>query len=253
MIEELENFVHPEAQKKILELIHKYSVQKNIQFILTTHSPTLINHVQSLSRILIKIDSESNIICINDCSTWLANDHLGNKIENKIEVLVEDVKAGQFFEAIISQQNPSMLKQLTVTNGEGESKIIKCIDIVKQLRLSSSKIIGILDGDSECDEQDYLLKLPGDEPPEKLIMPYIISNYDKIAAKIERNLEDVKTAFENARTIEDYHEWFSNASANLGWGNDVLWGILTRMWCVENVEETTKFFTKFVKEFNKLR
>lgn len=253
VIEELENFVHPEAQKKILELIHKYSVQKNIQFILTTHSPTLINHVQSLSRILIKIDSESNIICINDCSTWLANDHLGNKIENKIEVLVEDAKAGQFFEAIISQQNPSMLKQLTVTNGEGESKIIKCIDIVKQLRLSSSKIIGILDGDSECNEQDYLLKLPGDEPPEKLIMPYIISNYEKIAAKIERNLDDVKTAFESARTIEDYHEWFSNASANLGWGNDVLWGILTRMWCVENVEETTKFFTKFVKEFNKLR
>lgn len=249
VIEELENFIHPEAQKKILELIHKYSLKKNVQFILTTHSPTLIDHVQSLSRILIKTDSRSNIICINDCSSWLAKDHLGNKIENKIEVLIEDKKAIQLFKTIISQQNPSMLKQLILTKGEGESKIKKCVEIVKEL--CSSKIIGIIDGNSEYDEGDYLLKLPGDKTPEELIMAYIISNYDKVALKLDRDIEDVKTAFNSANTIVDPHEWFSNASSNLGWDFDVLWGIMTNMWCVENLKETTDFYKKFEVQFNK--
>jgi len=44
LIEELENFLHCDAQKKMFEIIHKYSLKKNIQFILTTHSPTLIDH-----------------------------------------------------------------------------------------------------------------------------------------------------------------------------------------------------------------
>lgn len=251
VIEELENFIHPEAQKKILELIYKYSLKKNVQFILTTHSPTLIDHVQSISRILIKTDSKSNIICINDCSSWLAKDHLGNKIENKIEVLIEDKKAIQLFKTIISQKNPTLLKQLILTKGEGESKIKKCVEIVKEL--CSSKIIGIIDGNSDYDEGDYLLKLPGVKTPEELIMAYIISNYDKVALKLDRNIDDVKTAFNNANTVSDPHEWFSNASSNLGWDNDVLWGILTNMWCVDNLEETTDFYTKFEVEFNKAR
>lgn len=179
----------------------------------------------------------------------VGKDHLGNKIENKIEVLIEDEKAIQLFKNIISQQNPNMLKQLILTNGEGESKIKKCVDIVKEL--CSSKIIGIIDGDSKYDEQDYLLKLPGKEPPEKLIMVYVISNYDRVATKIERDLNQVKTAFESARTIGDYHEWFTDAALNLGWDNDVLWGVLTTMWCSENSAETMKFYTKFQKEFDK--
>lgn len=251
IIEELENFLHPEAQKKVLELIHKYSVTKKVQFILTTHSPTLIDHANINSRILIKIDSESNIICMNDCSTWLAKDHLGSKVENKVEVLVEDEKAIQFFKAIISLKNPKMLKQLIITNGEGNSNIKKCIDVVQ--KLESSTIIGIIDGDSEYDEKEYLLKLPGEVPPEELVMPFVKDNYDKVASKIDRSEEDVKTAFESARTMEDHHEWFSNASSHLGEDFDFLWNSLVRMWCVEYPEETTTFFSKFENEFNKLK
>ena len=251
IIEELENFLHPEAQKKILELIHKYSAKKKVQFILTTHSPTLIDHININSRILIKIDSESNIICINDCPTWLAKDHLGSKVESKVEVLVEDEKANRFFKTIISLNNPNMLKQLIITNGEGDSKIKTCIDIVQ--KLESSSIIGIIDGDSEYDEMDNLLKLPGEVSPEELVMTYIIDNYDNVALKIDKSKEEVKTAFESARTIKDHHEWFSNASSHLGEDFDFLWNILVRMWCVEYPVETTTFFSKFENEFNKLK
>ena len=251
IIEELENFLHPEAQKKVLELIHKYSATKKVQFILTTHSPTLIDHANINSRILIKIDSESNIICMNDCSTWLAKDHLGSKVENKVEVLVEDEKAIQFFKTMISLNNPNMVKQLIITNGEGNSKIKKCIDIVH--KLESSTFIGIIDGDSVYAEMDNLLKLPGEVSPEELVMLYITDNYDKVALKIDKSEEEVKTAFELARTIEDYHEWFSNASSRLGEDLDFLWSVLVRMWCVEYSDDTKAFYSKFEKEFNKLK
>ncbi|VVB86099.1 AAA domain, putative AbiEii toxin, Type IV TA system [uncultured archaeon] len=252
IIEELENFLHSEAQKKILELIHEYSLKKNVQFILTTHSPTLIEHTNNYSRILLKIDSESNISCVNNCSEGLAKDSLGANIENKIEVLVEDEKALHLFRTIISQKNSNLLKQLIINNCGGDANIKKYIDINKSLKIKSSKIIGVVDGDSPIKEEEYLIKFPGEKPPEKLIMEYITANYETVVEKIERPLIEVKTAFENAKTLSDYHEWFSYASSNLGEDNDVLWIFMTKMWCKENSKEIDAFYTKFEEQFNKL-
>ena len=232
-------------------MIHKYSVKKKIQFILTTHSPTLIDHANINSRILIKINSGSNVICINNCSTWLAKDHLGSKVEDKIEVLVEDEKANRFIKTIISLNNPNMLKQLIITNGGGDSKIEKCIKTVQ--KLESSSIIGIIDGDSKIDEMEYLLKLPGEVSPEELVMDYIGDNYDRVALKIDKSYEDVKVAFESARIMGDHHEWFSTASTHLGEDFDILWGNLVKMWCINSPDQTAAFFSKFETEFNKLK
>lgn len=97
-----------------------------------------------------------------------------------------------------------------------------------------------------------MIKFPGEKPPEKLIMEYITANYETVAEKIERPLIEVKTAFENAKTLSDYHEWFSYASSNLGEDNDVLWIFMTKMWCKENFKEIDAFYTKFEEQFNKL-
>ena len=96
IIEELENYIHPDAQKKLIELIYEYSILKDIQFLVTTHSPTLIDHVNLNSRILIKLYN-SKVIPINDCPNWLAKDVIGNTIDDKITVLLEDEKAISLF------------------------------------------------------------------------------------------------------------------------------------------------------------
>ena len=252
VIEELENYLHPEAQKKVIEQIYKYSHDKKIQFILTTHSPTIIDHVKNSNLIIIKNDA-SNVTSINCCPNWLAKDTLGINVDNKIEVLVEDEKALSLVRTIISRKNPSMLKQLIFTNCKGNSDIKTCIDIIKRLDIESSMIIGVIDGDSQYDEDSSLIKLPGEEPPEILIMSYLIHNYNKIALRLNISIEDVKSAFEQAQCLSDYHEWFGKAATILGETDEYLWEVATKLWCLDNSESVNTFFKKFESRFYRLK
>lgn len=253
VIEELENYLHSEAQKKLIELVYKYSHDKKVQFILTTHSPTLIDHVENTNRILIKNNIDSNVISINECPNWIAKDALGTNIDKKIEILVEDEKARILIRTIISHSNPNMLKQLIFTNCKGNSEIKKCVDIVKRLNIESSMIIGVIDGDSEYEEGDFLIKLPGEEPPEKLIMPYLIKNYEKIALNLNISMENVIDAFEQARCLSDYHEWFGKVSIILGETDEYLWNVVTKLWCSDNPTIVKPFFEKFESKFYQLK
>ncbi|MDR6966942.1 putative ATP-dependent endonuclease of OLD family [Flavobacterium arsenatis] len=71
MIEELEAHLHPQAQMKIIE---KLSKEKDIQFILTTHSPNIAS----------KVDLKSLIICKNSDVFPMGEDYtlLGEEIKN---------------------------------------------------------------------------------------------------------------------------------------------------------------------------
>ncbi len=253
VIEEPENYLHSEAQKKVIELVHMYSYNKKIQFILTTHSPTLIDHVKTINRILIKNDSRSNVISINSCPNWLAKDFLGTNVDKKIDVLVEDQKALSLVRTMISSKNSHMLKQLIFTQCEGNTAIKKCLDINNRLSLKSSMVIGVIDGDSEYEEDDYLIKLPGEEPPEKLIMSYSALNYKKIALKLDVPEENIAFAFEQAQYSSDYHEWLGKIATTLGVTDEYLWEILSKLWCLDNPESLTKFFQKFNARFYELK
>ncbi len=252
VIEELENYLHSEAQKKVIELIYKYSHDKKIQFILTTHSPTIIDHVKNSNLILIK-NGSSNVTSINCCPNWLAKDSLGISVDNKIEVLVEDEKSLSLVRTIISRKNPSMLKQLIFTNCKGNSDIKTCVDIIKRLNIESSMIIGVIDGDSQYEEDNSLIKLPGEVPPEILIMSYLTHNYDKIALRLDISIEAVSSAFEQAKCSSDYHEWFGKAATILGEADEYLWGAVTKLWCLDNPESVNTFFEKFESRFYRLK
>lgn len=250
LIEELENFLHCEAQKKIFEFIHEQALKKNIQFILTTHSPTLIEHSNLNSKILVKVDNTSNVICIDHCSNWLAKDVLGSNIQNQVELLVEDEKSKSFLYNIVSHINPSLLGKVIITPVNGESNIKKCVDINNQLK--SLNAIGIIDGDSEITEENNLLKFPGQNCPEKIVMGYAYSNTDKIALRLDKTEEEVKLAFENAKMLSDHHEWFTKVASELGQENDYLWIVLSKVWIVGNkdLEEVKKFLIKLEESIN---
>jgi predicted ATPase len=245
IIEELENYLHSGAQKKIVELIHEYSVKKNIQFILTTHSPTLIDHSADESIILLKI-LDSNIIPIENCPKWLAKDVLGKTIENKICILFEDQEAKLLFTTIISQNNPDMLNQLKLIDQmDGHSQVTKIVGAIHKIR--EIKCIGILDGDVPTEENDHLLKLPTNNPPEKLVISFEDQFFKEVAISINKEEEQVKEAFTQIKSIRDHHEWLPRLSISLGENEEYLWVTLTKIWYKYNEDIGKEFFSKFEK------
>ncbi|MFA5856901.1 MAG: AAA family ATPase [Candidatus Pacearchaeota archaeon] len=255
IIEELENFVHCEAQKKILELLHKYSAKKNIQFILTTHSPTIIDHSDEPSRILILSDTNGNVSCFNNCSKYLAKDILGSFNKDFVEILVEDQKSKTLLETIISKKDPKILKHLII-NPIGSDTYIKQAGIIcKKLELNNT--FGILDGDSDLGEDidNFTLKLPWEEPPEKFIMNFSLSKVQEISKYTQLDYEFVKKAFEDNKLLSDFHEWFTKISEELGQDKNYLWIVLIKLWFEENknTNEMNLFFNKFKEILKKLK
>jgi len=77
-------------------------------------------------------------------------------------------------------------------------------------------------------------------------------NIDKIAIKLDKSEVDIKSAFDNAMTIVDHHEWFTKVASELGQENDYLWITLSKGWIMANKESDAVkgFFSKLEKAIN---
>lgn len=86
LVEELEAHLHPQAQMQVIEAFQK---QKDIQFILTTHSPNLAS----------KVKLENLIICNNNWAFPMG--HIYTKLEENdykfLEKFLDTTKANMFF------------------------------------------------------------------------------------------------------------------------------------------------------------
>jgi predicted ATPase len=249
IIEELENYLHSEVQKKIIELVHELSHTNHIQFILTTHSPTIIDHVLRSSLVLIQYEI-SNVKITPNCPSWLAKDELGTTIRDKKIVLVEDEKAKSFLRQIISFNCPSLLNQIEITNCEGETKIEKIMKSINDVKLKN--FIGVVDGD--CTNQKilstpHILKLPGNDVPEKIVVAETKANSKKLSEMILIKEDSIKQALELATTREDHHEWISKIARDLGQTSDSLWDSMIKIWYQNHSDESKGFFVSFYKEF----
>ena len=112
--------------------------------------------------------------------------------------------------------------------------------------------MGIIDGDCKDTECDFLIKLPGDQPPEIIVVSSVCENFDTLSNMITKPKKEIIQAFESAKTCSDYHEWITKMCYELGEDPDHLWIIFTRIWCQKNPAIAEDFFRKFVDQFEKL-
>jgi AAA15 family ATPase/GTPase len=250
IIEELENYLHSDVQKKIVELIHELAHKNYIQFILTTHSPTIIDHVLTNSLILVRY-RDSNVSFIPNCPNWLAKDELGTTIQNKKIVLVEDEKARSFLRTIISYNCHSLLNQIEIINCKGDTEIETLMDSVNAVELKN--FIGIVDGDCTNGKRlviPHILKLPGNDVPEKIVVAAAKSNPKVLSDILMMNDADlIVSTIELATTRLDHHEWISKIAYDLGQTSDSLWDAMLKIWYHYNKEEAKAFFNLFYREF----
>jgi hypothetical protein len=195
-----------------------------------------------------------------NCPSWIAKDDLGNKIENKTIICVEDEKAKSFLEAIIRNQYFELLKHIDIITCEGESKIITIIEAINMIKLKN--FIGVLDGDYPLNALlqkridgghpglMHLLKLPGESIPEVLVVDFIEDHLTIFAPNISRPILQTRDAIANAKTNVDHHEWVSAAATQLGQNKDFIWEIMIKIWVDNNQDDVKTFFTEFIKEFS---
>lgn len=146
LLDEPETCLHPGAQKMLFEFLLNQCIAKGHQIIISTHSKEF---VKNLPNNAIKVFNElpnNNIEIINECSYSSAFFYIGEDIENKKTIIVEDKLSKEIIRAVAYNMGDAILNQINIQFPSGGSKEIKK-NIAWYTKLDENNKYIIFDGD----------------------------------------------------------------------------------------------------------
>lgn len=186
LIDEADAGLFPAAQRQLIQILTEECKDLNIQVIMTSHSPTMIEDVQKLSKVdgtnyqNIYLSDSYGPIKIFENVTWpqiYADLHVQPILVDahllpKINLYFEDKEAYDLYSAIITDRTINKITNPFKDIALGCSEYIKLVK--RKIPEFCSKSLIILDGDVEGTKGlDSILKLPGVLPPDQLIFEFL--------------------------------------------------------------------------------
>ncbi len=194
LIDEVDAALFPAAQKRLIDVLKEYSETYNIQIVMTSHSPTMIQYLEKLgpnAGKIIPLFYEQGILKTGDKkfseieSDLLAQLPINSSI--KIRCYLEDSEASELFKAILNENDTGkriLNKKIEIMDvSMGSKNYIHLID--KGVPEFKDLSLVILDGD-ESSDNSTIIKLPFCVPPDQLLFEFlfILNNDDPFWAEI---------------------------------------------------------------------
>lgn len=187
LIDELDASLHPAFQLQLIDLFIEYSDKYKIQFVATSHSMSLLEHVLNNPKHCKSIYLLDEIHKVRDMkdpdihkiNMWLKNQTRSEiYLENKIPIISEDDEARFFLELLFNHYES--LTGINLDNFFHKVKAKLSSEAIRNLVnddfLLRTTLRGafILDGDQngQTDYNKNLITLPGDDSPEKIIFDH---------------------------------------------------------------------------------
>ncbi|MEI7292810.1 AAA family ATPase [Paraburkholderia tropica] len=187
LIDEADAGLFPAAQLEFIDILSREAKSLNLQIILTSHSPTMIERVHSLSQLdtpnyrTIYLTDTFGDISVKENSSWpeiYADLHVETIRASeelklpRVNVYFEDKEGCDLFSAIITAQKlkKPILTQKDITLGCENYKQL----ISKKIKEFSQKSIIAFDADVEgVDSFRNCVKLPGGVPPDQFLFSHL--------------------------------------------------------------------------------
>ncbi|HFJ9434204.1 ATP-dependent nuclease [Bacillus thuringiensis] len=240
LLEEPETYLSVKAQMQLLNVLAKYSEEKKIWIILTTHSPSILNsippeHVRFITKTREKVKISTPV----SRSQYLPL--LGIQPKTAGILLVEDRAAREFVKVWINSFAPHLIHEyLIIDVPGGVSKIEMLIETFPELK--RLKIVGLLDGDqrntfnstpgSRVKKKSFnwpYMFLPGKSSPEEMFKKIAGTSILELSESLQRDELEVHMALSIVEG-EDHHDWFENLHKQLGISYEHLMKELFNLW-----------------------
>lgn len=101
LIDEIEIGLHPKVQRKLIEVLYNISLNDNKQFILTSHSQTILSSLPDTSRVFLEKDYHGNFKCIQNISVNAALSKMDSESYPLIDLYCEDDIANKIISKIL--------------------------------------------------------------------------------------------------------------------------------------------------------
>lgn len=239
ILEEPESFVGIQSQINLMNFIAKASAEKGISFIITTHSPFILDKIENKNICIISRASGMTGIS-NPCEQMSAKTILGGKDSIKGTFFVEDDIAKLFLTILLEKEDTYSYRNYTIEVAGSASMITKVLQCPCSPNIKY-KFVGIYDED-----QRNIVDISKNNwptcflPPHKDVestMKAMFSEPDKVkklSEKINKSLDVILIALSQI-SGEDHHDWLMDFCHVISADITMILRSMYEIWKEENI------------------
>lgn len=240
VIDEIENSLHPQAQRRLVQYLLKLAKAKKLQVILSTHSPFILDELPPIARImLMRLSNRKEIIY--EFSTDFALSTIDDKAHPELFVSVEDEEAIALFWEITKRADsryPELCAKISI-RAVGSYTVVKQIDDLHRVGALPYNSLCIVDGDKRM-ECPHCLALPGSIAPERQVFMDLKSlNWNKLDDRFDIGAGSLFKILDDACLLPDHHKWTEYVGNHIKRSKNYVWAIMIEEWCKQCLDDST--------------
>ena len=199
LIDEVERGLHPSVQKSLMLELQQLALRNDLQIIVTTHSPVVLDSVPEIGRIFLDRNEEGKIV-VHPPYRDLIQDALYGRSDKRFNLLCEDEVAKGVLDGVFDVITPKLLikrESLNIGYTTGASEFPAYSNVLKQF---DQNVIFILDGDqrggsvertirANTQHSAQIMFLPGAGAPEEWVWDRMQADPDDFVTglRLDRN------------------------------------------------------------------
>ncbi len=227
LIDEIESSLHPRAQRRLIRDLAERCREVELQIVLTTHSPYVLDELPPQARAYIMAPPGGREIMYG-VSPEFALTKMDEVPVHECELYVEDQRAERMLIEILAAHAPSYVQRCK-TVPYGAASVGQALgQMIVNNRFPRPSCV-FLDGDKAT--APGCLLLPGDDAPERVVFEALREKeWTPLETRIGRSYADVADACTQAMTATDHHDWIRLAATPLVVSGDILWQAMCAEW-----------------------
>ncbi|ENC9763711.1 TPA: AAA family ATPase [Pseudomonas aeruginosa] len=227
LIDEIETSLHPRAQRRLIRDLCHIAREKELQIILTTHSPYILSELPPEARVYL-MDGADGKTVVTGVSPEFAMTRMDEEQHPECDVYVEDPRASTLVSEVLASVARDTLSRVKIIPYGSASVGNALGQMAHQNRFPRPSIV-FLDADQAPAQGCHLL--PGEDAPEQFIFRDLQQrHWEGVSSRIGRNSSETIDALNRSMDLGDHHLWVYDAADRLVIGGDILWQAICSVW-----------------------
>ena len=247
LIDEVESSLHPRAQRRLMRDLAERCRENELQVVLTTHSPYILEELPLEARAYILQSGSGRREIVYGVSPEFAMTKMDEFPHYECDLYVEDERAARMLIEILTAHDPDLAIACR-TIPYGAASVGQALgQMVSGNRFPRPSCV-FLDGDRGPAPGCELL--PGDDAPERVVFEALRDRrWLQLHERIGRDYPEVADACGRAMAVVDHHDWLQQAASRLVLGADTLWQAMCAEWAKSCLEpETAKLTVQAIRD-----
>jgi predicted ATPase len=234
LIDEVETSLHPRSQRRLIRDLAELCREREIQVILTTHSPYVLEELPPEARSYIFQNSHHREI-VRGVSPDFAMTMMDEEMHPDRDVYIEDERAERLLREVLVSRLPEAVNRCQFIRYGAASVGHALGQMVANKRFPRPSLV-FVDGDQEA--KLGCLCLPGGDAPERVVLECLREKqWGRLHERINRRYVDVADSCARAMSSPNHHDWVKEAADKLVVSGDVMWTLLCSEWTLACLAE----------------